>query len=89
MQSSLLQGSNWLGAKLVKGLASIDEGLESANILSTLDSLAEGEAMVNAQTGELANDYSDVRHPPTAVPTFLVLASRHRALAPCAGCVEP
>lgn len=57
----LSKGGNWLGAKVVKGLASIDEGLENANILSSLDPLAEGEAMVNAQTGELANDYSDVR----------------------------
>lgn len=61
-----LQGGNWLGAKVVKGLASIDEGLENANILSSLDPLAEGEAMVNAQTGELANDYSDVSHLPLA-----------------------
>ncbi|KAK9866364.1 hypothetical protein WJX84_011013 [Apatococcus fuscideae] len=57
----LSQGSTWLGGKLVSGLASIDEGLENANILGALSPGEEGSEMVDAQTGEIANDYSDVR----------------------------
>ena len=69
-----LQGSTWLGGKLVSGLASIDEGLENANILGALSPGEEGSEMVDAQTGEIANDYSDVHPLPLGFSRNILIA---------------
>ncbi len=72
---SALQGTSWVGSKLVKGLASIDETLENANILSTLSGGEEGSTMVDATNGkELASDYSDVRQLSSFHPCMLLIS---------------